>query len=530
MSAKKKQKKSDASSDTFECDVLVVGAGAAGIGAALTLIQHGVKVIVLEGRARVGGRAYTHALKVTHSHPHTHTRVDLGAQWVHGSGWANPITQLINHINREHKELHMKRATAPDCSHVPSGMPIWRVFDEKLGEISPSSHTRARKQVSALMKGYRIAVGKQNRRDPNEKEPDVSMKHLMATQYNQMCPKSGPQRRLLDFKIARVEQYEGATFEELSARHFDSPTELSGPNFTLAEGYGAFLSRVAHSPAFGLDIRLRHCVSCIEYDLSASRVTVTARVTQGDCKAKEEKKGCVLKFRARYCVVTLPLGVLKRKIVKFIPSLSHQKRNAISRLGVALMNKVVLLFRHRFWKDSTAVIGYVAAEKGKYPFILNLWRETKHNILVCFLTCDFARKAEKLSDKQTVAGVLQVLRGMYGTKAVPEPTATLVTRWGQDPFCFGSWSFMAVGSSPHDCDVLAEPIGSCLYFAGEATSVVDLGTVHGAYRTGLQQGMRIINHIRNCAVHTPHTPLGMAASKVSKALKSKKQKTKAQKK
>src|SRR5215207_11068200 len=66
-------------------DVAVVGAGAAGVAAARRLLATGLKVVVLEARSRIGGRAVTILMK---GHP-----VDLGAHWLH-AGPINPLVRL----------------------------------------------------------------------------------------------------------------------------------------------------------------------------------------------------------------------------------------------------------------------------------------------------------------------------------------------------------------------------------------------------------------------------------------------------
>ena len=76
---------------------------------------------------------------------------------------------------------------------------------------------------------------------------------------------------------------------------------------------------------------------------------------------------------------------------------------------------------------------------------------------------------------------------------LPEPTGALVTRWAADPFARGSYSFLAVGSSPDDQRALAEPVGERLHFAGEATQEEFFATVHGAYLSGLREAERILD-------------------------------------
>ena len=70
------------------------------------------------------------------------------------------------------------------------------------------------------------------------------------------------------------------------------------------------------------------------------------------------------------------------------------------------------------------------------------------------------------------------------SSAVPEPDGWVVTRWRADPFARGSYSFLAVDSSPDDRRALAAPVGDRLFFAGEATSVANPATVHGALESG----------------------------------------------
>lgn len=67
---------------------------------------------------------------------------------------------------------------------------------------------------------------------------------------------------------------------------------------------------------------------------------------------------------------------------------------------------------------------------------------------------------------------------------VPDPEAVLITRWAEDRWALGSYSHLAVGASPEDRTALAAPVDDVLFFAGEATSVDQPSTVHGAVESG----------------------------------------------
>lgn len=88
---------------------------------------------------------------------------------------------------------------------------------------------------------------------------------------------------------------------------------------------------------------------------------------------------------------------------------------------------------------------------------------------------------------------LAALTGIYEPKGirVPDPIQSICTRWGSDPFSFGSYSHVRVQSSGSDYDVLAENLEGRLFFAGEATIRQHPATMHGAYLSGLREASRI---------------------------------------
>jgi monoamine oxidase len=109
----------------------------------------------------------------------------------------------------------------------------------------------------------------------------------------------------------------------------------------------------------------------------------------------------------------------------------------------------------------------------------------------------FENALEGLSDEQTVAGALEVLRKMYGS-SVPDPTRTARTRWGANPFSHGVYSYNRLGQQPEDRDALGATVADRVFFAGEATSRERYGCVSGAYLTGLDAAGRVIaTHFHN---------------------------------
>jgi hypothetical protein len=71
--------------------------------------------------------------------------------------------------------------------------------------------------------------------------------------------------------------------------------------------------------------------------------------------------------------------------------------------------------------------------------------------------------------------------------------ASVVTDWGRDPYSYGAYSYVSVGATGEDYDILGKPVDNCLFFAGEATCKEHPDTVGGAMMSGLREAVRIID-------------------------------------
>jgi lysine-specific histone demethylase 1 len=120
---------------------------------------------------------------------------------------------------------------------------------------------------------------------------------------------------------------------------------------------------------------------------------------------------------------------------------------------------------------------------------------------------------ENVSDDVIVGRCIAVLKGIFGNAAVPQPKETVVTRWRTDPWARGSYSFVAVGSSGGDYDMLAAPVApppqgaKCrLFFAGEHTIRNYPATVHGAFLSGLREAAHIADEYLGSPYAPPQQP------------------------
>lgn len=198
-------------------------------------------------------------------------------------------------------------------------------------------------------------------------------------------------------------------------------------------------------------------------------------------------------FVADAVVVTLPLGVLKRGDVEFVPALPRWKEAAIQSMGFGLLNKVFLRFDGVFWDIDSDYIGFASSVHGEFYLFVNLVPVTGTPVLMSLVSGSFAERLEEADDRETVHRAMTVLRGIFGDDDVMEPIDFCVTRWGQDRFSRGSYSFIATGCNGEHYEKLSYSVRDKLYFGGEHTIRKWPASVHGAYLSGIREARKIMN-------------------------------------
>lgn len=113
-------------------------------------------------------------------------------------------------------------------------------------------------------------------------------------------------------------------------------------------------------------------------------------------------------------------------------------------------------------------------------------------MLYAYISGKSAQEAEaSLSDQQIEEEVLSSLSSIFGQE-IPKPRQVVISRWGQDEFSKGSYSFNQLGSSPKHRRELARPLKDRVYFAGEATHVEHFATAQGALFSGIKAAKQIL--------------------------------------
>lgn len=420
-------------------DVLVIGAGMAGLAAARALVDAGRQVIVLEARQRLGGRVWSSQLG-------GHT-LDLGASWIHGTE-GNPLTALAQQAGA--------KTTATDYER----MQRYAADGTELDDAADAKLTALWQDFRGWLPGFTTGPG-----------PDISLQ--AAIEAFALVRKLTPAaRQRLDYLLATEVEHELAQDAKLlSARHFDDAEQFPGPDVVFPGGYGQLIAAVAQ----GLDVRMGVAVARIDTSTGVARVT--------------DQTGKV--WQAPRVVVTLPLGVLKSGQIEFAPPLPTPVQTALGRLGMGVLDKVVLGWNTPQWPDQHLFGRLTQPATDPWVEWLNLAPQTGVPALIGFVAGAPALALEVQSDAELQAHALAAAQSMH-EGALPAPTLFARTAWGKDPFALGSYSSIGVGGSRADCDTLAQPVSPQLYLAGEHTHGAHQGTVHGALLSGQRAAAQVL--------------------------------------
>lgn len=439
--------------ETTKANVVVIGAGLAGLAAARQLLQSGFKVVVLEGRRRPGGRVFT---KKMAGNGYT-AAADLGGSVITGIH-GNPLGVLARQLGFP---LHKVRDKCP--LYQTDGSPVDGVIDTRVEETFNRLLDKACQLRQAM----------------DEVSVDVSLGTALET-FRRVyhVAERAEERRLLDWHLANLEYANAGLLSDLSLAFWDQddPYEMGGDHCFVAGGNGRFVQALVEN----LPIFYDRTVRVVRYASDGVQVVAGGQVFQGDM-----------------VLCTVPLGVLKSGSIKFEPELPNRKLEAIKRLGFGLLNKVVLLFPSAFWGAEIDTFGHLcddANRRGEFFLFYSYASVSGGALLIALVAGEAAIKFESMDPNDAVERTLEILRGIYGPRGVvvPEPVQTVCTRWGSEPLSMGSYSHVAVGASGDDYDILAESVGEGrVFFAGEATNRRYPATMHGAFLSGSREAANI---------------------------------------
>lgn len=427
---------------SMSADILVIGAGAAGLAAAAELAPSGRSVLVLEARERTGGRVWS--LNI----PGMPVPVELGAEFIHGR------PEVMFSLLRKAGLAAMDRTGS--AWHVERGR--LRRADGVFAEIQRAIR-KARRPVK-----------------------DVSFETYLERGLRQLSPRA----RLLARR--RVEGYDAADPAQVSAlailAEWSGEDDAAAPShFRPLGGYGAALAAL-ESALEGSRIEIRR-----------ETIVQSVRWERGRVEVGGTSRGAPFRASAAKAIVTLPLGVLKLApdapgAVRFTPALM-QKQKALDLLAPSPVLKVVMRFSEPFWerldRGRYADAAFFRAPNTAFPAF---WTAlpVRTPLLTAWAGGPHAERMADLDAQEIIARAAASAKTLFGARARIERRleAAWVHDWQQDPFACGAYSYVRVGGGGAR-RTLALPIADTLFFAGEATDAAgEHGTVAGALQSGIR--------------------------------------------
>ena len=419
-------------------DVVVVGAGMAGLTAARALAEAGLRVAVVEARERIGGRILTERVGGE--------AIELGAEFIHGRPpelWA-----LIDEIGLETYERGGSRVCFEDGALADCGEEIDEAFEplEKLKDFEG---------------------------------PDVSFAEFVAGE--QMTAEE--RGRIVGY----VEGFNAADHRVASAAALGMQQRAedaigSEHNFAVRGGYDQL-------PAY-----LGERVAAL-----GGRVVTEAAVREVRWRrGRVEVVTALGRFQAAKAVVTLPLGVLQRGDVVFSPR-PASTLEAAEQMRMGQVRRFTLMFRERFWErlppqPALCELSFLFAFSEMPPVWWTPHPEAGHAITGWVGGPRSAALAGMDADELGRRGCAS-LATIFGVEegVVRELLVGCSTQdWQHDPYARGAYSYVATGGLEASRK-MAEPVEGTLFFAGEHTDVTGhWGTVHAAMRSGLRAAKQVL--------------------------------------
>ncbi|KZT63390.1 amine oxidase [Daedalea quercina L-15889] len=460
-------------------DTIVIGAGWSGAVAARHLAQSGYKVLVLEARERIGGRARTYT-------EGTHVPVDLGCSFIHGYKEGNP-TKLIA------KELGV--ASAESRIGVDVMKPSESVIYGANGLLDVSAATDLRERLGRAHAAARNTALNSTSLTPS---PTASLSASFFDSSSALSTSLTPSTATAFARTLEVPF--GAVLEQVSLRWTGWEDAFAGSDGAPQGGFQPLVGRVftAATQTGNTQTHLGESVLQIQEEQSGVNVSTVKGV-----------------YRATTVICTVPLGVLKRDAAKlFEPKLPVRRMETIQSTHVGILEKLVLTYTDAWWPNASSVGSFTflparastddptTAEEVLSSSTLvvasfagpSLPRQ--HPTLLFYLSPTPALGLARFSLEEVTDAAHAFLVSRFQVDAQPAaPTNSVMTDWHKDPLALGATttpSIIGEGRSPLDFAELAKPLwGGRLGFAGEHTEMNHRGSVAGAVISGLREAERV---------------------------------------
>jgi monoamine oxidase len=366
-----------------DVDIVIVGAGAAGLSAAKEAVRRGLSVEVIEASHRIGGRAYSEAIA-----PGVY--FDLGCSYLH-QGETNPFGPIADELGftlgREFGDLFEWGKPALWRNGVRRGgddaQAYWR-YEEECFEAAKR----------AVASGADVAIT-----DYVDLESEEAALYLYSmASLNAADP---DRTSALDFLDAG-----------------------GGADYPIREGFGNLVAR------WGADVPVSLNTRAQRIDWNGALVRV------------ETPKGVV---RGRSALVTVSTGVLAAGDIAFGPELPQWKAEAVAALPTDCANKIAIHFDRDVFGPEGRGFHYTEVGEGEpCGFEVSPFGDP---LAVLFLGGSFGEWLEKQGERVARDYAISQVASAFGNDIRARVTRCIVTAWVADPWTRGAYSSVLPGQA-----------------------------------------------------------------------------------
>lgn len=434
-------------SSASEYDVIVVGAGAAGLAAAAHLSRNGKSVCVLEARDRIGGRILTVRPRGAA------IPLELGAEFIHGE--SPSIFEQLRLAGDVAVDTAQTRYRVPQPGRMKRSEDLFETMKERLERIPKP----------------RI---------------DVPFAEFLDKHQRQLSP------TVRAFATMLVEGFDAADPARASAieilKEWGGGSAADAPTFRPQRGYGALMDSLAGS--------LDPAKTSVQLECAVNEV----RWRRGEVDVSYSRHGEPGTVRAAQAIITLPLSVLQLPAltpgsVLFTPTLPR-KQLPLSRLLMGPVVKLVLCFSRPFWAEIDAGlhrdVAFFHAQGTPFP---TFWTSlpVRAPVLTAWSGGPKAAKLVATSTDEVLRPALASVAEIFGKRRDYRKMLEAVYwhDWQSDPYSSGAYSYAGVGGGPAKKQ-LAKSVEQTLFFAGEALDMEESSSVGGALSTGQRAAKELL--------------------------------------